>query len=110
MFKVLGRSYITLNYHIDCAEDYANNMRLYEATGCGALLITDWKKNLGDLFSPDEIVSFDSVNGAVDAISYYLKNKEEGKLIAVNGQKRTLTDHTYNNRMADTAAILEGML
>jgi hypothetical protein len=110
MFEVLGRSYITLNYHIDCAEDYANNMRLYEATGCGSLLITDWKKNLGDLFSPDEIVSFDSVDDAVEVISYYLKNKEEGKLIAERGQKRTLTDHTYEKRMADTAVILEGML
>jgi len=110
MFEILGRSYITLNYHIDCAEDYANNMRLYEATGCGALLITDWKKNLGDLFAPDEVVSFKSTAEALDAINYYLDNREEGEMIAANGQKRTLTDHTYEQRMEETAKILESML
>lgn len=110
MFKTLSQSYITLNYHIDCADEYANNMRLYEATGCGALLITDWKKNLGDLFAPEEVVSFKSSSEAVDAINYYLDNREEGEMIAANGQKRTLTDHAYEQRMEETAKILESML
>src|SRR5262249_39220782 len=52
MFRVLARSKITLNRHIAVAENYANNMRLYEATGTGALLLTDVKDNLEDLFEP----------------------------------------------------------
>lgn len=110
MFNILSQSYITLNYHIDCAEDYANNMRLYESTGCGTLLITDWKKNLGDLFSHDEVVAFGDVNGALKAINYYLNHREEGSAIAKRGQKRTLKEHTYDNRMAEIATILESML
>ena len=110
MFKTLSQSYITLNYHIDCAEDYANNMRLYEATGCGALLITDWKKNLGDMFTSKEIVSFSSVEGAADAINRYLDNRGEGEIIASNGQERTLDEHSYDNRMAKVSAILESLL
>ena len=43
---------IVVNRHIDVAEGYANNMRLYEATGMGALLITDRGRNLGELFEP----------------------------------------------------------
>ena len=40
-------------------EDNATNMRLFEATGCGAMLITDAKQNLGDLFSVGvEIVAY----------------------------------------------------
>jgi spore maturation protein CgeB len=42
MFDVLHRSRITLNHHIDVAESYAGNVRLFEATGCGSLLVTDW--------------------------------------------------------------------
>lgn len=110
MFKTLSQSYITLNYHIDCAEDHANNMRLYEATGCGALLVTDEKKNLVDLFSPDEVIAFGDVSSAAEAINYYLNNREEGNTIAKRGQTRTLTAHTYDSRMAEVARVLEGML
>ena len=29
---------------------HANNLRLYEATGVGAMLLTDWKPDLAELF------------------------------------------------------------
>ena len=35
MYRVLRQSKIALNRHSDVAEDHANNMRLYEATGVG---------------------------------------------------------------------------
>lgn len=110
MFKILSQSYITLNYHIDCAEEYANNMRLYEATGCGSLLVTDWKKNLDDLFEEDEVLAYLEPEEAIEKVVHYLKHKDEGRVIAEKGQARTLKDHTYDKRMADTAEILEGML
>ncbi len=44
MYEVIRRSRVTLNFHIDLAEGWANNMRLYEATVVGTLLLTDWKK------------------------------------------------------------------
>src|SRR5207253_1589114 len=52
MFRVLAASRIALNRHIDAAEDNANNMRLYEATGVGTFLLTDAKRNLGELLEP----------------------------------------------------------
>ena len=50
MFRILASSRIVLNRHITDARQYANNMRLYEATGVGSLLVTDAKENLADLF------------------------------------------------------------
>ena len=52
MYDVLARARIVVNRHIDVAEGFANNMRLYEATGSGALVITEAAPNLGDLFEP----------------------------------------------------------
>ena len=46
MYQVLRRSRITLNSHIDMAGREAGNMRLFEATGVGAFLLTDFKDNL----------------------------------------------------------------
>jgi len=108
MFAVLRQSFITINRHIDVAENYANNMRLFEATGCGALLITDYKDNLAELFEiSKELVAYRSADEAAALIKYYLDHPEQARRIAQAGQQRTLRDHTYTQRMAQTAEILE---
>lgn len=108
MFSVLKQSKITINRHIDVAENYANNMRLFEATGCGALLITDYKDNLNELFEiGKEIVAYRSIEECVALIHYYLKHPDQAAEIATRGQKRTLQDHNYNSRMIKTSEILK---
>jgi radical SAM superfamily enzyme YgiQ (UPF0313 family)/ubiquinone/menaquinone biosynthesis C-methylase UbiE len=107
MFRLLAQSGITINRHIDVAENHANNMRLFEATGCGALLITDYKDNLNDLFEiGKEIVVYRSVEECAALINYYLANPAAAESIAKAGQARTLRDHKYDQRMEQTAEIL----
>ena len=43
MYEILRQSMLNLNHHIDVTGAYAGNARLFEATGVGTLLITDWK-------------------------------------------------------------------
>ena len=52
MFDILRRSRIALNHHIEISGPYANNMRLYETTGVGTPLLTDWKQNLSNTALP----------------------------------------------------------
>jgi spore maturation protein CgeB len=110
MFETMAQSYITVNYNVDVEPDYIGNMRIYEATGCGALLLTNDGLNMPELFEDDEVLKYNTLEEAVELIDYYLEHREEGEMIAANGQKRTLTDHTYEQRMATTAGILEAML
>ena len=107
MFQIIGQSKITINRHGEVAENYANNMRLFEATGCGALLITDYKDNLNDLFEiGTEIVAFRSPEECATLVNYYLAHPDEAEAIARAGQARTLREHNYGNRMEQTAEIL----
>ncbi len=111
MYRALARSRITVNIHIDVAENYANNMRLYEATGSGTLLLTDMKDNLSDLFKIDEeVVTYRSPGEAIEKIRYYSENPAKSREISLAGQRRTLSDHTYLNRMHELTAILEDYL
>lgn len=111
MYRALARSRVTLNRHIGVAENFANNMRLYEATGVGTLLITDQKDNLGELFKiGTEVVAYRSPEEAADLIGYYLSHPEEAEAIAKAGQARTLRDHTYRRRMEELVAILKPYL
>lgn len=107
MFDILLSSQITINRHGEIAENYANNMRLYEATGTGTLLITDYKDNLNELFEiGKEIVAYRSPQECTSLVKYYLANPREAEEIAKAGQARTIQDHSYTKRMDQTAEIL----
>lgn len=108
MFQRLADSRITVNRHREEALQNANNMRLFEATGCGALLVTDYKDNLDDLFEIGrEVVAYRSPEEAAHLVNYYLAHPDEAAEIAAAGQRRTLRDHTYERRMEHTAEFLE---
>jgi spore maturation protein CgeB len=111
MYRALARSRLTFNRHIDVAGDNANNMRLYEATGVGTLLVTDRKRNLGELFEPGrEVVVYSDAAEAARLINYYLAHPDEAAEIARAGQARTLRDHTYRRRMEALVPLLEACL
>jgi len=111
MYRVLGRSRITINTHIDVAEGYANNLRLYEATGMGALLVTDDKVNLRELFEVGrEVVAYRDATDLAEKVRWYLEHPAEAATIAAAGRERTLRDHTWRDRMARLVAMFEARM
>ncbi|MGD0713771.1 MAG: glycosyltransferase [Gaiellaceae bacterium] len=111
MYDVFCNSKIVINRHSSAAENFANNMRLYEATGVGAMLATDEKDNLSELFEVgSEVVSYRDAHDLVEKIRYYLADEEERRAIARAGQERTLGSHTYLQRMKELEQIIEAYL
>lgn len=110
MYEVLGQSRIVINRHGEVASKYANNLKLFETTLMGALLVTDLKANIRDFFEPDECVTYDSPADAVDKIRYYIAHPLQAVTIAARGQARTLRDHTYAKRMPLVSETLEALL
>lgn len=107
MYQVLRDSLLTLNHHGD-VPPYANNMRMYEATGVGALLITDWKPNLQEMFEPGkEVVTYRSTEECLELIQFYLDHRKEAEEIAFSGQNRTLQNHTYYQRTGEIVDMVE---
>jgi spore maturation protein CgeB len=107
MYQVLRDSVLTLNHHGD-VPNYANNMRLFEATGIGTLLVTDWKKNLHEMFEPGkEVVCYRRREECAEMLQYYLEHDKEREEIAHAGQQRTLRDHTYYQRMQALVDLVE---
>jgi spore maturation protein CgeB len=108
MFDVLRRSRITLNSHINVARGSAGNMRLFEATGMGTLLLTDDLADLPELFAPGrEVAAYGSVDDCLSRIEHFLKNETERRAVAAAGQARTLSDHSYYARAADMLNFME---
>ena len=111
MYRVLARARIVVNRHGPVAKGYANNMRLFEATGTGAMLVTEAAPNLSEYFEVGrEVVTYDGPDDLMDKLSHYLEHDDERRAIAAAGQARTLRDHTYARVMARLAPILEARL
>jgi len=111
MYRKLQEAKIALNIHIDIAERYAANMRLYEATGVGTMLLTDWKENLNDLFEVGtEVVAYRTPEECAELAKHYLDHQAERETIAAAGQRRTLREHTYEHRAHELTTILQTYL
>jgi spore maturation protein CgeB len=110
MYQVLRRSRITLNSHIDLAGREAGNMRLFEATGVGGFLLTDFKDNLETLFAPDrEVAVWRSIDDCLKAIDRHLGDDKRRAEIGRAGQARTMAQHTYRHRTSEILGFVDGV-
>jgi hypothetical protein len=84
------------------------NLRLFEGTACGALVLTDSAANgLEELFQIGrEIVVYRDDADLLAKARYYLAHEDERTRIAAAGQQRTLRDHTYAQRVQALLATL----
>lgn len=111
LFQTLQDSRITLNIHADSSPRCASNMRLFEATGVGACLLTDWKENLPELFEPDrEVMAYRDAAECVEKIRWLLAHPDERQAIARAGQARTLREHTFARRAERLDAIVREVM
>jgi hypothetical protein len=98
MYQILKDSLITFNIH----EAYAlngkvGNMRMFEGTGMGSLVLNDYGSNLKDLFVPGkEIEVYHSLDEALEKVRYYIANPQKAIDIGAAGQRRTLRDYNYD--------------
>lgn len=107
MYDNLAKSKITFNKHCNAAENEADNMRLFQATGLGTCLLTENSKNIKDLFNEDEIITYNSIDECVEKVNYYLNNDNERNNITKKGQLRTLKDHTCYVRCGQMHDIIK---
>ena len=102
MFDIISDSKILVNTHIDDTE-YAGNMRLFEGTGLGCLVLTDIKKELNNLFKiGKEIDVFENEKELIEKCKFYLSNIQKINTISLLGQKKTIENYNYEKKNFNT--------
>jgi spore maturation protein CgeB len=106
MVRVFSATRVNLNIHsaahvdtLDPDPDYVNP-RTFELAACGAFQLVDERGPLGELFTPDEVISFRSVAELREKVSYYLAHDDERVAIAQRARRRALAEHTFEHRVA----------
>jgi len=111
MFGTLRRSVVTLNVHSTISPISASNLRMFEAPGVGTCLLTDWRRNIADLFEPDrEVVTYRSVAECVERATWLVNHPAEAERIGAAAMRRTLAQHTFAHRAPVLAGVLRQVL
>ena len=90
-----------------------SNMRIFEATKAGSLLLTQASNNLKKYFELDkEIITYASKEELFDKLNYYLNPSNESlrRSIAEKGYLRTISSHSIENRSLWFKRILDSYL
>jgi spore maturation protein CgeB len=104
LVKIFNQSKIILDISFSAKDSTALTVkgRVFEAAGCGSLLLTQHTKGITEFFIPnEEVVTYQDVNDAAEKIKYYLANEDERERIAKRGYERVLKDHTWEKRLLD---------
>lgn len=100
LMKIYSASKIVVNIHAHGKSD--PNMRVFEATACGAFLLTEERSALNDLFAAgSEVVCFSGEGELRAQAERYLGLEAERERIAAAGRARAYKDHTYSIRMQE---------
>jgi spore maturation protein CgeB len=100
MINEIAQHAVGFNLHAEVAGDYASNVRMFEVAGAGAVLVTDHKKNIRELYEPDlEILTYSSLEECIEKLQWAIDHPVEARRIAEAGQKRTLRDHSVEKRV-----------
>jgi spore maturation protein CgeB len=98
MYDIIQRSLITFNIHEGLLKGYVGNMRMFEATGVGTMILNDEGTNLSSLFDPGkEIETYKTIDEAIEKVRYYIANPEKALEIGRNAQLRTVKEYNYEN-------------
>lgn len=101
-FQTLHDSLVTFQRHTDAMYSEIGAMRVFQATGAGACLLTNDGDNMSDLFEKDtEVVTYSSLHECIEKANYLTDNPEKAREIARKGQERTLRSHTAKERYAE---------
>jgi spore maturation protein CgeB len=106
-YRELKRGKIGFNNVIDFAKGEAGNMRQFEVTGSGTMLLTEYNSNLSQHFEVGrEIETYSSFEELIEKLRYYLSHDVEREAMAQRGQERCLRDHGMIRRTKELVDIL----
>ena len=77
----------------------AVNQRVFDVPAAGAFVLTDWRPQMEQLFTPDEMACYREPDEIPDLVRHYLSHPAERKRLVEAGRRRVLACHTWAHRL-----------
>jgi len=105
-FYCSSRLMLNVTRRAMAAVGYCPSGRLFEATACGAPIITDAWPGIEEFFTPGEEILV--ARSTDDAIQFVELSDHELARVGSAGRERTLAEHTAESRAVTLESLLEG--
>jgi spore maturation protein CgeB len=83
-----------------CQMITAVNQRVFDIPACGGFVISDNQSDLNELFSSDEIVTYETMEELLEKVTYYKQHPDESHGISQKAFNRVINEHTYAHRLS----------
>jgi spore maturation protein CgeB len=92
-----------INLNITTTQSISSpTQRIFDVTACGGFILTDYHKELENLFKVgEEIICYRDIKDLNHLIHHYLRHPDEREEVALMAHQRTLQHHTYRHRMEE---------
>ncbi|AGW14293.1 CgeB family protein [Megalodesulfovibrio gigas] len=103
--KIFNATAVNVNLHSSVKADPPVqpgdfvNPRTFELAACGAFQVVDARSLLPELYAPDELATFSTLQEMKDLIQASLADPTARQAMAAKARARTLAEHTYAARM-----------
>jgi 2-polyprenyl-3-methyl-5-hydroxy-6-metoxy-1,4-benzoquinol methylase len=108
MYRAIRSAKIAFNAESDLNQGEAGNMRLFETTGIGAFLLTEYHPNIEQYFiTGTEIETYANKNELIEKIFYYRAADSEREEIARRGMERCRRDYSMERTAEHLNEIIQ---
>ena len=77
----------------------AVNQRVFDVPAAGAFVLTDWRPQMEQLFTPDEMACYHEPDEIPDLVRHYLAHPGERTKLVTAARRRVLACHTWAHRL-----------
>lgn len=100
MVGLYSQSNLCLNFTKDSSGNSTQmKARIFEVIATGSMLLTEFTEDLDNCFTESEIISFKSVEEAVEKLKWINSNPEKAESIMKSGFSRVVKDHDSSVRL-----------
>ncbi len=109
LYRYYGSADILLNDHWDDMREqgFVSN-RLFDGLACGAFIVTDQVKAMGEL--KQFVQTYETADELQELIQYYLEHPEERRKKARQGMEYVRQQHTFKQRAEAISRVIEQLL
>ncbi len=107
----LAKIYVSSKINLDIEKENPKsvNYRFLEVLASGGFLIAPYNKKIVKYFEDGkEFESYSNSDELIDKICFYLKNLNIAQLIASNGKKNAVSNHSFYDRLKSMLKVIYG--
>ncbi|MED3981907.1 DUF3880 domain-containing protein [Priestia megaterium] len=83
------------------------NNRTFDISSCGVFQLIDYKEDLYNQYSQDEIVYYINPSDCINKIEHFIKEEDLRNLIAYKAQQRVKSNHTWDIRISNIMDVVK---